>query len=149
MASKSYFINYDKSRDACSVIWLSEKHKIDDLQPYIFAIQCDDGDDFYELINAEYLDADGRDDFQTIMINNFAALEGDDDNEYLFCFTAHISVNLDQHPEFKKALKASNNQIVARVQFKKNGKPLIDADGYEEILYDMHRDNFVTLDLIE
>lgn len=149
MASKSYFINYDKARDACSVIWLSEKYKIDDLQPYIFAIQCDDGENFYDLINAEYPDADGRDDFKTIMINNFAALEGDDVNEYLLCFTAKVSFNLDQHPKFKKALKSSNNQIVARVQFKKNGKPLIDSDGYEEILYDMHSDNFVTLDLIE
>tara|TARA_B100000575_G_C23055928_1_gene607897 strand:+ start:152 stop:1024 length:873 start_codon:yes stop_codon:yes gene_type:complete len=146
-SAKNYFINYDKSRDACSIIWESEDHAISDLEPYIYAIQCDDGEDFHELINAEWPDADGKDDFRTLEINNFAAVEGDDDNEYLLCFTALVSINLDNHPNFQKALKQSDNQIVARIQFKKDGNPMLDEEGYEEFLFEMHQDNFVELEL--
>ena len=146
-SAKNYFINYDKSRDACSIIWESEDHAISDLEPYIYAIQCDDGEDFHELINAEWPDADGKDDFRTLEINNFAAVEGDDDNEYLLCFTALVSINLDNHPNFQKALKQSDHQIVARIQFKKDGNPILDEDGYEEFLFEMHQDNFVELEL--
>ena len=146
-SAKNYFINYDKSRDACSIIWESEDHAISDLEPYIYAIQCDDGEDFHELINAEWPDADGKDDFRTLEINNFAAVEGDDDNEYLLCFTALVSINLDNHPNFQKALKQSDHQIVARIQFKKDGNPMLDEEGYEEFLFEMHQDNFVELEL--
>ena len=145
--AKNYFINYDKSRDACSILWESDEHAIGDLEPYIYAIQCDDGEDFHELINSDWPDADGKDDFQTLEINNFAAVDGDDDNEYLLCFTALVSINLDNHPVFQKALKQSNNQIVARIQFKKNGSPILDEDGFEEFLFEMHQDNFVELEL--
>jgi hypothetical protein len=59
--AKTYFINHDKSRDACSIIWRSDEHVIGDLEPYIYAIQCDDGEDFHDLINADWPDADGMD----------------------------------------------------------------------------------------
>jgi hypothetical protein len=145
--AKTYFINYNKSRDACSIIWESEDHLIGDLEPYIFTIQCDDGEDFHELINADWPDADGKDDFKTLELNNFEAVEGDSDNEYLLCFTALVAINFGKHPKFKKALEKADNQIVARIQFKKDGKPILDNDGYEEFLYEMHQDNFVDLEL--
>ena len=49
-----YFINYDKSRDACSITWESVNYDINELEPYIYAIQCDDGDIFHELISSEW-----------------------------------------------------------------------------------------------
>ena len=145
----SYIINYDKSRDACSIIWEAENHLIGDLEPYIFSIQCDDGEDLHELINADWPNADGKDDFKTLELNNFRAVEGDDDDEYLLCFNALISTDLNQHPNFKKALEKSRNHIVARIQFKKDGKPILDEDGFEEFLYEMHRDTFVELELAD
>tara|TARA_B100000767_G_C19480006_1_gene415793 strand:+ start:354 stop:470 length:117 start_codon:yes stop_codon:yes gene_type:complete len=33
-----------------------------------------------------------------------------------------ISTDLEKHPEFKKALDDSENQVVARIQFKKKWK---------------------------
>lgn len=145
--AKTYFINHDKSRDACSIIWASDEHIIGDLEPYIYAIQCDDGEDFHDLINADWPDADGKDDFKTLELNNFQAVEGDDDNEYLLCFTALISTNLDKHPNFKKALEKSENQVVAKIQFKKDGKPILDEVGDEEFLYEMNSDTFVEFEL--
>ena len=145
--AKTYFINHDKSRDACSIIWESDEYVIGDLEPYIYAIQCDDGEDFYDLLNADWPDADGKDDFKTLELNNFQALEGDCDNEYLLCFTALISTNLDKHPNFRNALEKSESQVVARIQFKKDGKPILDKDGYEEFLYEMVSDTFVGFEL--
>ena len=147
MTDKTYFINHDKARDACSIIWEFEDHEINDLEPYIYAIQCDDGEDVHDLLSAEWPDADGQDDFKTIELNNFEAVEGDSENEYLLCFNALISTDLEKHPEFKKALDDSENQVLARIQFKKNGKPLVDEDGYEEFLFDMNSDTFVELEL--
>lgn len=142
-----YFLNYDKSRDACSIIWVSEEYEISELEPYIYSIQCDDGEDFHELLNCDWPDAEERDDFRTIEIIDFAALEGDDENEFLLCFTARVSINLDDHPVFREALEKANNQVVARIDFKKNGKPILDDEGYAEFLHEMHQDNFVELEL--
>ena len=143
---KEYFINYDKSRDACSIIWQSDKYNINELEPYIYTIQCDDGENFYDLINAEWPDSNGRDDFKTIELNNFEVIEGDEDKEYLLCFTALVGINFDNNPDFYSALYESNNQIVARIQFKKDGKPLADVDGYQEYLFEMNIDNSVALE---
>ena len=140
---KNYFINYDKSRDACSIIWDSKDYNINDLEPYISSIQCDDGEEFYDLINAEWPESDGRDDFKILELNNFEAVKGDEQNEYLLCYTALISTDLVKMSDFKKALNKSNNQIVARISFKKDGKPIVDTDGYEEFLFEMNTDNFV------
>lgn len=143
---KEYFINYDKSRDACSITWEAVNYDINDLEPYIYAIQCDDGEDIHELINSEWSLSNGKDDFQTIELNNFEAVEGDGINEFYLCFTAVISINPDNHEDFFEALEKSNNQIVARIQFKKDGSPILDEEGYEEYLYEMNVDNFVQLE---
>ena len=45
-----------------------------------------------------------------------------------------------------KNIEKSNNQIVARIQFKKDGKPILDEEGYQEYLYEMNIDNFVQLE---
>ena len=82
-------------------------------------------------------------------MDKFEAVDGDVDNQYYLCFTALINVNLDNHPEFKKALKKADNKIVARIQFKKDGKPILDSDGYEEYLYDFNEDVPVELELDE
>ena len=72
-----YFINYDKSRDACSITWESVNYDINELEPYIYAIQCDDGAIFYELVSSECPESNGKDHFQTIELNNFEAVKGD------------------------------------------------------------------------
>ena len=144
--AKEYFINCDKPRDACSIIWESDDYDIKALEPYIYAIQCDDGEDFHELINAEWPEADGQDDFKTIQLNDFEAVDGNDENEYILCFNALVSIDLDNHPTFQEALEKADNQIFARIQFKKDGKPIVDEDGYQEHLYEMTDDVPVDLE---
>jgi hypothetical protein len=146
---QEYLINCDKSRDACSIIWESDDHVIGALEPYIYAIQCDDGEDFHDLINADWPHADGKDDFELIELNNFEAVGNGDDNVYFLCFNAVVSIDLNKHPNFKKALKKADKQVVARIQFKKDGKPIVDEEGYEVCLYEMHEDETVELELYD
>ena len=146
---KNYFINYNKSRDACSIIWESTDYDISTLEAYITSIQCDDGEDLHELINSEWPDSEGKDDFKIIELNDFEAIQGDNENDYLLCYTAVISLDLDKHPIFKKALDKADNQIVARISFKKDGKPLVDSEGYAEYLFEMDQDQFVELEEVE
>ena len=140
---RDYLINCNKTRDASSIFWISENYIIHDLEPYIYCIQCDDGQDYHDLINNEWPDAEGKDDFKNIKIDNFEAIPGDVENQFYLCFTALVNVNLNQHPKFSEALNKSNNLIVPRVQFKHSGKPILDKEGYEEFLFDMDQDVFV------
>lgn len=146
---QTFFINHDKARNASAITWESDDYQITDLEPYLYAIQCDDGEDFHELVSANWPDADGRDDFKTLELNNFQAVEGNDENEYLLCFTAVVSTNLSEHPEFEEALRTSENKVVAKIQFKKNGKPVLDADGDEAFLFFDASDEFVNLEKID
>ena len=144
---KNYFINCNKSRDASTIEWANDTYKIHDLEPYISSIDCDDGEDFHFLIHADSPDADGKDDFKTIDLDGFEAIEGDNENEFILCFTAVVNINLDKHHDFKKALEKSDNMVVARIGFKKNGKPILDSDGYQEHLFEMCEDVAVELEL--
>ncbi len=38
-------------------------------------------------------------------------------------------------------------KLLQEYNLKKNGKPLVDEDGYEEFLFDMDSDTFVELEL--
>ena len=140
---KTYFINCYKSRDASSIIWDTEKYKLNELTPYITHITCDDGEEFHELINSEWPENHGKNDFTVLELNDFEAISADQYNEYLLCFTALISTDLKKHPKFSKALDKTDYQVVPRISFKFNGIPLADEEGYEEHLFEPGTDNFV------
>ena len=147
MAEKKYHINHYKLHDACSIMWVSDEYNINQLEPYISSIGCDDGEDYYYLISSEWPEANGKDDFKTLELNDYEAVANDGDNEYSLCFTALVSIDLDRHPKFKEALEKSDNKVLARIGFKHEGKPMIDNDGYEKYLYEMSEDHFSELNI--
>ena len=140
VVAKKYLINCDKPRDASSVTWMSKDHAIEDLEPYIYAIQCDDGENDHELINFEWPRADGKNDFKLIELNNFEAVGDGNNDSYLLCFNAIVEVDLDNLLTFAEALEKSANRVVARIGFKKHGKPIITD------LYEMYDDKYVELE---
>ena len=71
MAEKEYHINHYKVRDACSIMWVSDEYNINQLEPYISSIGCDDGEDYHYLISSEWPEAKGKDDFKTLELNDF------------------------------------------------------------------------------
>lgn len=143
--SSCFSINYNKASDACSIVWEASQYSVFELEPYICAIQCDDGEKFHDLIHRDFLDGDGADDFELIGLRDFQALEGDAECEYLLCYTAVVSIDLESHPEFAAALKKSDNQIIARLQFQLNGSPILDDEGHPIHLFEPLSDNYVQL----
>ena len=126
----NYFIDHNKSATASCIIWISDEYDIKDLTPYIESILCDNGEDYIELYG---------DDFEQISIDSFEAIEGDDDNSYILCYTAIVKINLDNHIDFKNAMKASGNMVEVKVGFK-------DTDGEElDYLFEGNYDNLVEL----
>lgn len=120
----NYFIDFNKSATASSIIWISDEYDIHSLTPYIEAILCDKGDDYAELYG---------DDFEEISIDNFEACKGDDENSFILCYTAIVSINLDNHIEFRNAMESSGNIVEVRIGFK-------DTDGNE--LEDLYEGNY-------
>ena len=144
--SEHYLIDHSKPSDAVSITWESFNNTIDELEPYIYAIHCDDVEDLHELVHPDWPESEGRNDFSLIKLDNFEALVDEDDEDlYRLCFSAVVSIDLDQHPRFKTALETTKYKVVARVGFMLDGQPLVDDDGDEEWLYDPREIPFVTL----
>ena len=141
MAIKEYSISHHKIKTACSIIWESEKYDINSLEPFVCAIQCDDGEDFYSL------QLENKD-FENEEIRDFEAIS-DDNKTFSLCFTCWVTIDLEKHPNFKKGLEKANNKVVARINFSKDGKPILNEEGEEEYLFEMDEDNYVDLYLAE
>ena len=137
MPKSEYCISHFKATQACTIEWTSDKYRINDLEPYISSIECDDGEDYHHLLS-------DKGDFEIVDIDDFEAIE-DSGNACILCFTAWANIDLDQHPTFKEALEKSGHQVLARVNFKKNGESVTGSDGVEEVLFEMDSDTFVEL----
>ena len=111
----NYFIDYNKSANASCITWISNENKITSLTPFIDSIICDNGEEYIELWG---------DDFEELALDNFEAVKGDDEDTYILCYIAGVSINLDNHIHFKDALQFSENTVEVKIGFK-------DSDGNE------------------
>ena len=57
-------------------------------------------------------------DFVEESLDDFEALEGDDPDSFMLCYTAVVSIDLDQHEEFKEALELSDFMVEVNLGFK-------------------------------
>ena len=89
--------------------------------------------------------AKGSGDFRTKELSGFRFVKAEEENEYFLCFNAVIELHLSENPEFAEGLEKANNKVIARLGFKKDGKPILDEDGFEEIFYFMSEDRSVEL----
>ena len=121
---KRYFVDYNNSSQASTILWTHENIKIEDTQPFIDYIRCDfDGEDYKFLYHDE-------NDFSNVKIINFQAIPGEEDDTFLACYVASMSIDLDKKKDFKKALKFSSNLVEVVLGFKHKGKIL--KDSFEE-----------------
>ena len=111
----NYFIDCNKSANASCITWTSNENKITSLTPFIDSIICDNGEEYIELWG---------DDFEELALDNFEAVKGDDEDTYILCYIAVVSINLDNHIDFKNALQLSENMVEVKIGFK-------DSDGNE------------------
>ena len=139
MTLKTYEINYFKSKDACSIDWQNEEYSIKDLEPSLISIECDDGDLYHQLTLDDFK-IKSFSDFEPVLIS---------ENNYRLCFVAEVFIDLEKKElsSFKEALIKCNFQVVARLEFKKNGNDVLDENGDYAYLYESDEDNFVELQL--
>ena len=71
------------------------------------------------------------------------------ENNYRLCFVAEVLIDLEKKEliTFKKALVECNFQVVARLEFKKNGNDVLDENGDYAYLFEPDEDKFVELQL--
>ena len=104
-----YYIDHNKAANAPTITWLSKETTIESLSPYIESIICDNGEDYIGLCS---------DDFEVLSIDRFEAIEGVEEDTYILCYSAIVSINLENHIDFKNALQLSDNMIIAHIRFK-------------------------------
>ena len=116
-----FFVDYNKSSQASTILWTHEDIKIEETEPFIDFIRCDfNGEDYKFLYQDEK-------NFKQLSLDNFAALKGDEEDTFLLCYTADIELDLNQKIDFKKALDFSSNLVEVVLGFKHKGKVLEDC----------------------
>ena len=116
-----FFVDYNKSSQASTILWIHEDIKIEETEPFIDFIRCDfDGEDYKFLYQDEK-------DFKQLSLDNFGAVKGDEEDTFLLCYTADIELDLNQKTDFKKALDFSSNLVEVVLGFKHKGKVLKDC----------------------
>lgn len=116
-----FFVDYNKSSQATTILWTHEDIKIEETEPFIDFIRCDfDGEDYKFLYQDEK-------DFKQLSLDNFGAVKGDEEDTFLLCYTADIELDLNQKIDFKKALDFSSNLVEVVLGFKHKGKVLKDC----------------------
>tara|TARA_B110000037_G_scaffold175821_1_gene200568 strand:+ start:114 stop:512 length:399 start_codon:yes stop_codon:yes gene_type:complete len=116
-----FFVDYNKSSQASTILWTHEDIKIEETEPFIDFIRCDfDGEDYKFLYQDEK-------DFKQLSLDNFGAVKGDEEDTFLLCYTADIELDLNQKTDFKKALDFSSNLVEVVLGFKHKGKVLEDC----------------------
>ena len=119
-----YFVDFNKSSQANTILWTHDTIKIHDCEPFIDYIRCDfDGKDYKFLHHDE-------DDFKEVEIINFGAIHGDEEDTFYTCYVAIMEIDLNKRKDFKKALDFSSNLVEVVIGFKHKG--IILQDCYEE-----------------
>ena len=105
----NYFIDHNKPAHASTITWLVNEPKIEILNPFIESIICDNGNDYVGLCAK---------DFDELSIKGFEAIKSSDNDTFMLCYEAVISINLDNYVEFKNALRFSENMVFVHIGFK-------------------------------
>ena len=114
-----YYIDHNKTANASTTTWLSKETNIESLNSYIESIICDNGEDYIGLC---------ADDFEVLSIYGFEPIERVEEDTYILCYSAIVSINLKNHIDFKNSLQFSDNMIIVHIGFKdSNGNELDDV----------------------
>jgi hypothetical protein len=125
MNKYNYYVDYNHASDASTILWTDEDVRIEDCKPYIDFIRCDENGEEYQFLYSD------ENDF-TFKINNFGAVKGNEEDEYIVCYTADFLIkNTDSKVKFFKALEFSNNEIEVVLGFMDSNDEILE-DCFEE-----------------
>ena len=115
-------VNFNED-NASTIEWISDKYNIEDLQPFIFSIHCDGGEEIEELYG---------DDFKEISFESFNIIKGDRKNTLKLLYNCIFEFDESKFVHFKNALDNSSNLIEIKLGFKdQSGKEIDHEDLYE------------------
>ena len=98
---------------ASTITWENEKNKIEDCEPSIDFIRCDDGEE-YQFLHADK----GEIINQSLFMFEAVKVKGKKE-QYLLCYSADFEItDFDNRVNFLKALKHSKNQVEIVLSFK-------------------------------
>ena len=84
-------INFDQENGSV-IEWISGDKEIKNLVPFIQSIHCDGGEEIEELYG---------DDFNEISLDDFRAVEGEDENTFVLCYEASFEFDENTFSTFK------------------------------------------------
>jgi hypothetical protein len=126
MKNKAFNVDYSRSNLASTITWVDSKNKIENCDPYIDFIRCDDGDEY------QFLHSDEGDIINESLFMFEAIKVKGAKSDYLLCYSADFEiVNFDSKTAFINALKKSKNQIEIVIGFK-DSKGKVLSDVFEE-----------------
>lgn len=122
----AFNVDYSRTNLASKITWVDEQNSIEDCEPYIDFIRCDDGNEYRFLHTDKGEIVDGS-------LFMFEAVKDTDDCYYL-CYSADFEVpDFNSKSEFVAALKKSKGLVEIVLGFKDlAGKKLNDCfEDYE------------------
>jgi hypothetical protein len=126
MNNKAFNVDYSRSNLASTITWVDSKNKIENCDPYINFIRCDDGDEY------QFLHSDEGDIINESLFMFEAIKVKGTKSDYLLCYSADfVIVNFDSKTAFINALKKSKNQVEIVIGFK-DSKGKVLSDAFEE-----------------
>ena len=121
----NHYVDYNHASDASTITWTHEEKKIDDCEPFIDFIRCDENGEEYQFLYSDEGDFVSK-------IDNFGAIKGNEDDEFILCYTADFCIsNLDKKKKFVKALKYSDDEVEVVLGFKDKAGVILE-DCFEE-----------------
>lgn len=116
----AFNIDYSRTNLASKIKWTDSKHKIDDCEPFIDFIRCDDGDEF------QFLHAD-KGEITEESLFMFEAIKDKKDGTYYLCYSADFVVpDYDSKAAFVGAMKKSKGLVEIVLGFKDSKGSVID-----------------------
>ncbi len=139
MPKQIYEINYPKDKKSCSIEWTSKEYSINELEPKLSMVSCYDGDLSHDLT---------LDDFRVVSLKDFTPIQ-ESGNIYRLFFRAEILFDIENeiYQSFKDALSKTNFEVVGRLEFKKNGKDVLDKNGEYIYLFEGDEENTAKFEL--
>jgi hypothetical protein len=105
MKTVSYSIDYSRTNLANKISWSGESFGIEECEPFIDFIRCDDGDDY------EFLHSD-KGEIRNGSLFMFEAVLDPEDGNYHLCYSADFEVLVsDSTKKFFDALKKSKGKV--------------------------------------
>jgi hypothetical protein len=121
----AFNVDYSRTNLASKIKWTDSRNKIDECEPFIDFIRCDDGDEF------RFLHSESGEIIEESLFM-FEAIKDKRDGNYYLCYSADFVIpDYDSKTDFVTAMKKSKGLVEVVLGFK-DPKGKVIENCYEE-----------------